>query len=223
MQVGTEATCRIFEVRTEVSMGIEARSLSLMRYRVKGEVEGNFWDAVDTGVRRGAFKQFEIRTDIAEAGWVAHDDLTNAEFPGASYVHGNYVVLGLRVDTVRVPSRVLEIELKERTKKILEDSGRTRLTSVQRRELKEAIKQEFLKKAFPSIQVHDVVWDAATGVVYYTGTSTKARERLEDFFKKCFGVSIVPLIPYLRAGEVLRDKGIGTEQLEKMTASSFVS
>jgi DNA recombination-dependent growth factor C len=203
-------------------MGIEARSLSLIRYRVKGEIEGNFWDTVEQGVRRGAFKQCEIRTDIAGAGWTAYDDFTNVEFPGSSYAHGNYVVLSLRVDTVRVPGRILEIELKERTKKILEDSGRTRLSSAQRRELKEAIKQEFLKKAFPSIQVHDVVWDTASGVVYFTGTSTKARERLEEYFKKCFGLSIVPLIPYLRAEEVLQDRGIGTEQLEKMTASSFI-
>jgi hypothetical protein len=32
-------------------MGLMSRSVSIMRYRVKGEVEGSFWDAIEAGRR----------------------------------------------------------------------------------------------------------------------------------------------------------------------------
>ncbi len=35
-------------------MGFASRSVSLMRYRVKGEMEGSFWDAVDSGIQNEA-------------------------------------------------------------------------------------------------------------------------------------------------------------------------
>ncbi len=40
-------------------MGLMSRSASIMRYRVKGAIEGSFWDTVETGVRNGSFKPVE--------------------------------------------------------------------------------------------------------------------------------------------------------------------
>ena len=87
-------------------MGFSARSVSMVRYRIRGEIQGSFWDAVDEGIRRYAFREVEGPGDQVGMGWTSIDDFTDNEFQGASYVRGSYVALSLRVDTARVPPRI---------------------------------------------------------------------------------------------------------------------
>ncbi len=199
-------------------MGFASRSVSIMRYRVRGEVEGSFWDAIDEGVKRHAFREIVGPGDEVGMGWVSVEDFTDAEFQGASYIFGSYVALSMRVDTARVPAKILEMHLKQESKKLLEESGRQRLSSGQRRELKDNLKEALKKRVFPSIQVFDVMWDTTRSVVYFGSLSIKARERVEDHFKKSFGLTLIPLIPYMRAEEILSGAA-DKASLEKLTPS----
>jgi DNA recombination-dependent growth factor C len=202
-------------------MGFKSRSVSILRYRVKGEVEGSFWDVVDAGIRRGAYREIESVGDEVGMGWTSMDDFTDNVFHGASYVRGNYVALSLRVDTARVPARVLEIEVRKETRKLLEQTGRQRLSAAQRREVKDTVKDKLKRQVFPSIQVYDLIWDTSKAVLYFGSLSIKARERLEDLFKKCFGLSLIPLISYLRAEELLGTSA-AKQALEKLKSCSMV-
>jgi DNA recombination-dependent growth factor C len=202
-------------------MGFASRSVSVIRYRVKGEMEGSFWDAVDTGIKRGAYRELDTPGELVGIGWTSIDDFADNSFSGAAYVRGNFVALALRVDIARVPPRILEIELRKETRKILQETGRQRLSSAQRRELKDAVKDKLKRQVFPSIQVFDLVWDTTKHVVYFASLSVKARERLEDLFKKSFGLSLIPLIPYIRAEELLASPE-QKQSLENIRPSSMV-
>ncbi len=186
-------------------MGFTSRSASMIRYRVRGEISGNFWDAVDEGVRKGAFRSLGTGGDEIGMGWTSMEDFTDNEFNGASYVRGNFVALGLRIDTARVPPRILEMHLKQEGKKFLQESGARRLSKAQRRELKDRVKEMLKQQVLPSIQVFDLVWDTAQGIACFASLSIKARERVEDHFKRSFGLSLIPLIPYIRAEELLTE------------------
>lgn len=187
-------------------MGFLSRSVSLMRYRVRGEVEGSFWDGVHEGIAKEAFREGEISGEDVVMGWVSMEDFTDTLFKGASYLRGNYVALALRVDTLRVPPRIVELQLKKESKRLLEESGQSRLSSSQYRELKERIRESLRRQILPSVQVFDMVWDTARAVLYFGSHSQKARDRVESLFKKSFGLTLVPLIPYLCAEELLGDK-----------------
>jgi len=189
-----------------------------MRYRVKGEVEGSFWDVIDEGVKRYAFREIVGPGDEVGMGWASVEDFTDAEFRAASYIFGSYVALSLRVDTVRVPAKILEMRLKEESKKVLEETGRQRLSSAQRRELKDNLKEVLKKQVFPSIQVFDLIWDTTRSVVYFGSLAIKAREQVEDQFKKSFGLTLIPLIPYMRAEEIL-SSATARVSLEKLKPS----
>jgi hypothetical protein len=189
-------------------MGFLSRSVSMMRYRVKGEIEGAFWDAIDNGVKLGSFKPVDSPGSEIGFGWTSIDDFTDTGFSGASYVRGNYVALSLRIDDVRVPPRILEMEYKKQSLALLKELGARRLSSGQRRDLKERIKETLKKQVFPSIQVFDVVWDTSTSVVYFASLSVKSRERIEDHFKKCFGLSLIPLLAYIRAEEMVDSEAL---------------
>jgi DNA recombination-dependent growth factor C len=192
-----------------------------MRYRVRGEIEGSFWDAVDEGVKRHAFREIEGPGEEVGMGWASVEDFTDTEFQGASYIFGSYVALSLRLDTVRVPPKILEIHFKRESKKILDQSGRQRLSASQKRELKDNLKESLKRQVFPSIQVFDLIWDTTRSVVYFGSLGIKARERVEDHFKKSFGLTLIPLIPYMRAEEILEDKS-DRQLLEKLTPSSMI-
>lgn len=201
-------------------MGFFSRSTSMMRYKTKGDVQSSFWDAVDSGVQSGSFRDIESPGELIGLGWTSIEDFSEYEFHGASYLYGNYVALSLRVDTVRIPPRILEIQIKKETRKLLQETGQRRLSSNQRKELKEAVKESLKKQVLPSIQVFDFVWDTSKSIVYFTSLAIKARERFEDHFKKCFGLNLIPLIAYLKAEDVFKTAAEKSD-LEKLKASDF--
>lgn len=201
-------------------MGFFSRSTSMMRYKTKGEVASSFWEAVDSGVKSGSFREIDSPGELIGLGWTSIEDFSEHDFTGASYLYGNYVALSMRVDTVRIPPRILEIQIKKETRKLLKETGQRRLSSNQRKELKEAVKESLKKQVLPSIQVFDFVWDTARSIVYFTSLSIKARERFEDHFKKCFGLSLLPLIAYLRAEDAFKTS-MEKSSLEKLKASDF--
>jgi DNA recombination-dependent growth factor C len=187
-------------------MGFGSRTVSLIRYRVRGEIDGPFWEAVEDGLKRGAFKEVDSAADIIGMGWTSLDDFTDFSFESASYARANYAAFALRVDTVRVPPRILEIHFKQESRKLLQQTGQRRLSAAQSREMKDRLKETLRKGVFPSIQVFDVIWNTSEGMLYFGTLSIKARERMEEHFKKSFGLSLIPLIPYLNAEEILEDK-----------------
>lgn len=201
-------------------MGFFSRSTSMMRYKTRGDIQNSFWDAVDSGVKSGSFRDIESPGELIGLGWTSIEDFSEYDFHGASYLYGNYVALSLRVDTVRIPPRILEIQIKKETRKLLKETGQRRLSSNQRKELKEAVKESLKKQVLPSIQVFDFVWDTSRSVVYFTSLSIKARERFEDHFKKCFGLSLIPLIAYLKAEETFKTSA-EKSSLEQLKASDF--
>jgi DNA recombination-dependent growth factor C len=131
------------------------------------------------------------------------------------------VALSLRIDTVKVAPKILEMHFKDETRKLLKESGQRRLSASQSRELKDRVRDQLTRQAFPSIQVHDLLWNTATATVYFGTHSARARERVEEYFKKSFGPTLVPLIPYIRAEEILDGKSEHVV-LENLRPSSMV-
>lgn len=187
-------------------MGFASRSVSMIRYRVRGRIEGSFWEAVDEGVKRGSFREVHSLGDVTAMGWTSIEDFDDDLSEGASYIMGNYVALSLRFDIVRVPARILEIHFSRESKKHLTETGQRRLSSTQRRDLKDRLTETLKQQILPSIQVFDLVWNTAAGTVYFGTHALKARERMEEHFKKSFGPTLIPLIPYIRAEELLEDE-----------------
>lgn len=186
-------------------MGFHSRSVSLTRYRIKGRIDGHFWEAVDDGLKRGAFREIETTGDVVAEGWTSIDDFADATLESAAYVRGEYAAWAFRQDTARVPAKILDMQFRKESRKILEQSQRRRLSRAQAGELKEQLKEQLRKQVLPSIQTVDIVWNTNDGVVYVCTHAIKARERIEELFKKSFGLTIIPLIPYLRAQEILQD------------------
>ena len=74
-------------LETEAYCGrFASRSVSIMRYRVRGELDGPFWEAVDAGIKRGAFAEVQTFGGEVGMGWTSIDDFTDCQFAGTSHV-----------------------------------------------------------------------------------------------------------------------------------------
>jgi hypothetical protein len=62
---------------------------------------------------------------------------------------------------------------------------------------------QLVKKSLPVPAVYDLCWNLANNTVLFFSTSTKAQSVLEDFFKECFGLTIILQVPYLAAAHLL--------------------
>ncbi len=201
-------------------MGFWARSFSFVRYHVKGDLGTSFWDAVHQGMTSGAFRRKEGLGDEIGYGWVSLHDFDDNLLAGSSYIYANYVAFSYRLDVVRIPARVLEVHFKKERKKVLEQTGRSTLSLSQARSLKDSIKESLKAQAFPSIQVVDLVWDTTKGVLYVATHSRRLRERVEDHFKKSFGLSLIPMVPFIIADQLL-GASTGKARLEQLKSESW--
>lgn len=199
-------------------MAFISRSMPLTRYRVNGEIVAEFWALVEAGIGDNAFKKIDNPDgDIVGFGWVSQSDFTDTSFPDAMMITASIVRLSLRIDTSRIPSRTLELALKDATETVLTETGQARLSSAQRRELKERVRETLRKKTLPTIQVHDIVWDVPNRVLYLASISRKVMDHVESLFKKSFpGFPLTPLIPYIRAEELHQWDGV-LDQLKNLT------
>ena len=115
----------------------------------------------------------------------------------------------------------METAIRKERKKLIETTGQRRMSTNQLRELKEALKESLKKQVLPSIQVFDFVWDTAGSVAYLAALSARARERVEDHFKKSFGLTLTPLLPYIKAMEILQSEA-DRNRLEQLKSCIMV-
>ena len=76
------------------------------------------------------------------------------------------------------------------------------MSAAERKEIKEEIASRLIAQALPSPRLLEVVWNLETGRLYFSGKVRAAREAFAECFRRTFGVTPVPLIPYLAAEHV---------------------
>lgn len=193
-------------------MGLLTGNLSFRRFKVIGEVPGDFRDRFVEDVRRRAFREnLDARTADDNIGWVNIADPDDADFDLNKVVYNQYLVLGLRVDRKRVPARLLTILARRRQAEVREAKGIERLSANHRREIKEAVEEDMLQRALPTVQVHDMAWDLDAGEVRFFSTSDAVADLFRVYFKDTFGLDLARL----RLSHMVEDRGMSREEIAK--------
>jgi len=184
-------------------MGLLSRTTTFVRYAVEGEIPGNFWDFAAERIAQFSFRDIDDTFDEYSIGWVAIDNMFDSSFAHASYAAGDYIVLSMRIDERKVSNTLLQkFSLKEE-ERIKKAKQIPRLSRSHRVRIKEDIRLQLVKKSLPMPSVYDLCWNLADSTVLFFSTSTKAQSVLEDFFKECFGLTIILQVPYLTAARLL--------------------
>ncbi len=184
-------------------MGFLSASTSLVRF-VAAAPSRLEREAIARAVGRHAFRDGDPEAgDARQAwGWIAVHDPLQTEFTPADLFFHHYLVLGFRYDKRLVPPKLLMLERRRLERERASARGALRVSAAERREIKDEIASRLVAQALPTPRLFDVVWNLQSGRVYFSGKLRAAREAFGDCFRRTFGVTPVPLIPYLAAEHV---------------------
>ena len=175
-------------------MGLLKGNLSFRRYRVVGELPSGFRDRYIEAVQKNAFREnLEARTTDDNIGWVNLTDPDNTAFDLNALFYNQYLVASLRMDRKRVPAKLLAILHQRRCREVMEAKGVERLSASHKRDLKEALEEELLRRALPTVAVHDMAWDLDGREVRFFCTSSGVNDLFQAYFKDTFGLDLVRL------------------------------
>lgn len=201
-------------------MGLLSRSISFVRYTVDGRLPENFWEFAAERISQFAFQDIDDTFDEYSIGWVSVDNMFDNAFEDASYAVGDYIVLSLRIDERKVSKTLLKKYSLKEEERIKKENRAPRLSRGHRQQIKEEVRLQLSKKAMPVPAVYDLSWNLANGTLLFFSTSAKAQSVLEDFFKECFGFTIMLQVPYLTAAHLL--DGGEQERLQELHPTIFV-
>ncbi len=185
-------------------MGFLSASTSVVRF-VAAAPSRLERERIAQAVSRHAFRDSEPGSGEARQasgqawGWIAMHDPLQTQFTPADLFFHHYLVLAFRFDKRLVPPTLLSLERRRLENDRKTARGVERLGAAERREIKDEIAARLAAQALPTPRLFDVVWNLASGRVYFSGKLRAAREAFTDCFRLTFAITPVPLIPYLAA------------------------
>lgn len=184
-------------------MGLLSRTTTFVRYAVEGELPGNFWEFAAERIAQFSFRDIDDTFDEYSIGWVSIDNMFDSSFAHASYAVGDYIVLSMRIDERKVSKTLLHKYSLKEEERLKKEMQVPRLNRSHRIRIKEDIRLQLVKKSLPVPSVYDLCWNLADNTLLFFSTSIKAQSVLEDFFRECFGLTIILQVPYLVASNLL--------------------
>jgi len=184
-------------------MGLLSRTTTFVRYAVEGELPGNFWEFAAERIAQFSFRDIDDTFDEYSIGWVSIDNMFDSSFAHASYAVGDYIVLSMRIDERKVSKTLLHKYSLKEEERLKKEMQVPRLNRSHRIRIKEDIRLQLVKKSLPVPSVYDLCWNLADNTLLFFSTSIKAQSVLEDFFRECFGLTIILQVPYLAASNLL--------------------
>jgi len=144
------------------------------------------------GFRKQAFEAIDRDSDEdRSAGWVELGDPDAVELAAGSLIHGEYVLLSFRVDTIRVPRQLLNPKVDAWSKEYEEANGRKPKRS-EKRETKDLLHRRLRRRAFPSTRTYDVSWSLTTDQIQIWTSSRKIIEEIQIALEEAFSIGVHP-------------------------------
>ena len=184
-------------------MGLLSRTATYVRYSVEGELPEKFWDFAAERIAEFSFRDIDDTFDEYSIGWVTVDNMFDSSFRNASYGVGDQIVLAMRIDERKVSPALLKKFSRKEEERLKKEHNAPRISRGHRQQIKEDIRLQLMKKALPLPSVYDLSWNLADNTLLFYSTSAKAQSILEDFFKECFGLTIMMQVPYLVGANLL--------------------
>ena len=184
-------------------MGLMKGTLSLTRYRVKEEPPETLTDEyISERLTKNAFVDIEHAPEERSLGWVEFMNHLDSNFNPATYRFGGLLTFTLRLDTRKLSAKAVGRYYAIREAQYLEKTGR-RPNSLAKKELKEAVKSELMRRTLLNTELMEVAWLYQNNEIWLAATGEKRRETFEELWGRTFGLSLQMLVPVTVGLEVL--------------------
>ncbi|MDR3155453.1 MAG: recombination-associated protein RdgC [Deltaproteobacteria bacterium] len=188
-------------------MGFLKGSPTVTRYRIVDALPEDYTqEFIGERLRKHCFQDIEDSAEESSSGWAELLDGFSCSFREGSYSFGPNYAFSLRLDQRRLSSKILSRYYAMRETEFAAKTGR-RPNSVKRKELKEALRNELLRKTLLATDLYEVVWLTGRSELWLAAAGEKLRSLFEDHWARTFGLSLRMLVPVTIGLELLDEKG----------------
>ena len=202
-------------------MGLLSPSFGMVIYEASVEDPDGFIPRAVEGLKARCFDPRVAGAAEVAAGWSSAGAPYPPRIVHEEVVFGRHLHFAMVLERRRVPPALLKKHLALEEDRILNETSRTRLSTKQRRELKERVKLSLLAKTLPVPSVHECAWDLATGRLFLLATQEKVMAAFEELFHATFGLRHLPVTAGTLAVEWARSLD-RLEELEGMSPEALV-
>ncbi|MBN1491655.1 MAG: hypothetical protein JXA69_17210 [Phycisphaerae bacterium] len=176
-------------------MPFPAGSVTFKRFFVAGSAPRTVdQDLLDRAAERAIGKGSVLAGDNTETGWITGEHVLDTQFDFAKNRVGDCLFLAMRVDSCKPPSDVVRAYEKMHAEAILAKTGRDYLNKQERREAKQAAKDQAERDAksgtYRRMRQFGVLWDLSRGEVYLGATSPSVVDRFTALFRDTFDCTV---------------------------------
>lgn len=178
-------------------MGVFSGPITFRRFQVTGDLPEGFRDQFVEAIARRAHREVDPNSEDERSwGWVCAGDILDTDFVHDKLLVGNYYLLQLRVDTLKVPAGALKIYLIRAENEFKQAMNREKLTKADKEDVKDRVVKALRKRVLPVIKGYDVAWNIQTGVVRLWTHDKTVGDLFQELFVDTFGLRLVPRTPF---------------------------
>ena len=180
-------------------MRLLSSSVSITRYKVKGEIQGPLIKTVMEGLNKNSIIEIDNESMEKTAGWTSFDNPYLPDFETSSCVIGAHFVFSLRIDKKSIPSKVIKKYYTIEVAKKLAESGREHLSRNEKKDIREHVTNALILRIPATPNIYDIIWNYEESSLWFFSNQKAANEELETLFSKSFRLSLIRLFPYTMA------------------------
>jgi len=180
-------------------MRLLSSSVSITRYKVKGEIQGPLVKTVMEGLNKNSIVEIDNEPMEKTAGWASFDNPYLPDFETSSCVIGTHFVFSLRIDKKSIPSKIIKKYYTIEIAKKLAESGREHLSRNEKKDIREHVTNALILRIPATPNIYDIIWNYEESSLWFFSNQKAANEELETLFSKSFRLSLIRLFPYTMA------------------------
>ncbi|MFT4627515.1 MAG: recombination associated protein RdgC [Myxococcota bacterium] len=193
-------------------MGIMSGAMTVARFRVVGDLPGEWREQFRDGLNSYAFREPATAQGKEEVeGWVQVHNLLDTTFDDFNqWLYDDYAVFALRVDKKRLPAKLFRATLQKKIQEWCKERELERCPASVRSDLKDELEHTWLARTLPSVAVTEAAWCLSQRYLLLHSLSESKADRFRKRFLRTFGLRLIPWSPL----DFLADR----EQVEQLSA-----
>ena len=181
-------------------MGAFQGGLTYRQYRVKERLPAQWQSRVLQGVVNNIARDLKpSEEETRHIGWCDAHFVLDTEVTLESCIYNEYVLLGMRVDSLNVPKGLLNIYCEAEERKVRKELKKEALSRYEKAEIREQIEEQLKRRLLPSIRSTEMVWNWESGMVRFFSTNKSLNEEFMELFEESFGLMLIPEYAYTLA------------------------
>lgn len=177
--------------------------LAFRKYRIDEKLPSNFVLDKMREIRAHRFRDIPQESDKESSmGWVSIRNLLDTELDPDMIMDRDHMLLSLRVDMRKIPTRLFNAHLEKATEKYMMDKGKNKISKDEKQTIKYKLKMRLLKYVLPTPYVYDLAWNLKTNQVYFFSTGKTINDDFCALFYSTFKLRLrtVDCVSLFRVG-----------------------